>query len=153
MNMQVDGIPIATTGGYCGPTPYEANDAAAVLTILMDTYPGHAWHVRTQGGLFYIRHIVDGMVKPWGMVVKFKDVTHDWKVLKHEVIIKAGEWLERAGLARRASDGTEATYIEGLPDSHQPVIPQKKEPVILASDGMPARQELRPQAILESDNG
>ena len=151
--MNVDGVPIALTGEYEGDTPYMANDAATVLMILMDAYPGHAWHVRCAGGVFYIRYVVEGMNKPWGMVVKFRDVQHDWKVLKHEVIMMAGEWLERAGLARGVADGTETVHIEGVPLRDQPYRNSVADPVLVGSDGMPVREVLRRQVAKEMDGG
>ena len=41
--------------------------------------------------------------------------------MKREIIMKAGEWLERAGLRRGVGDGDqEIVKVEGVPDKWQP---------------------------------
>lgn len=100
-------------------------DAHTVIEILTAAYPGHPWACRVDGGIFFIRHLE--FPGPWGMVVKFKDVTHSAAAFKREMIMKSGEFLERAGLARGRADGSPIVRVEGVPDRYQP----KKQPIIL----------------------
>ena len=102
-----------------GTNKKEEADAHMVLTLLTQAYPGHPWWVRVEGGCIFIRHLLFG--KNWGMNVKFKHVNHDAAVFKKEIIMKAGEWLERAGLARGREDGSDILKVEGIPDKDQPI--------------------------------
>jgi hypothetical protein len=102
-----------------GDTKREEADAHTVLEILCDVYPGHPWAARVSGGVVFIRHLELG--HNWGMVRKYKDMTHDAAVFKREIILAAGEWLERAGLARGRANGDEIIRVEGIPDKHQPI--------------------------------
>ena len=40
--------------------------------------------------------------------------------MKREIIMKAGEWLERAGLVRGRANGDEIQRVEGVPEKYQP---------------------------------
>jgi hypothetical protein len=101
-----------------GGSKKEEADAHTVLEILCAAYPGHPWAVRVEGGCVFIRHLELG--NNWGMNAKFKDLAHDAAVFKKEVIMKAGEFLERAGLVRGRANGDEIVHVEGLPDKYQP---------------------------------
>jgi hypothetical protein len=90
----------------------EAEDIVAVLTI---AYPGHPWAVRVYDGGFFIRHLA--FPTNWGMNCKYKDTGHDWAVMRREIIMKAGEWLERAGMRRGRYDADqEIGRVEGVPE-------------------------------------
>jgi hypothetical protein len=62
------------------------------------------------------------MGKNWGMNAKFKDIKHDAAVFKKDIIMKAGEFLERAGLVRGRATGEPIVHVEGIPDKDQPII-------------------------------
>lgn len=102
-----------------GRTTAQEADAEKVLGILCDVYPGHPWAVRVDGGCIFIRHLELG--NNWGMNVKYNKVNHDAAVFKKEIIMKAGEWLERAGLVRGRANGDEIIRVEGIPERDQPI--------------------------------
>ena len=54
------------------------------------------------------------------MVKKFKDISHDATRFKKEIIMAAGEFLERAHLTRGRANGDEIISVEGIPDKDQP---------------------------------
>lgn len=90
-----------------------------ILGVLCDVYPGHPWAVRVYDGGFFIQYLDRPFSQPYGMNCKYRDVAHDAAVMKREIIMKAGEWLERAGLVRGRYNGDEITYVEGVPDKYQ----------------------------------
>jgi hypothetical protein len=102
-----------------GDSKLEEADSVKVLEILCEVYPGHPWATLVRGGIVFVRHL--GLGKNWGMVRKYKDITHDSAVFKKEIIMAAGEFLERASLKRGRSTGDEITHFEGIPDKHQPI--------------------------------
>lgn len=101
-----------------GGTKQQEADAQAVLEILCDVYPGHPWATRVDGGIVFIRHLELG--SNWGMVKKFADIKHDATRFKHDIIMAAGEFLERAHLSRGRANGDAILHVDGLPDKYQP---------------------------------
>jgi len=62
------------------------------------------------------------------MNCKYKDIGYSASAMQREIIMMAGEWLERANLRRgRNINEDEIEYLEGAPEKYQP----KKEPIIL----------------------
>ena len=102
-----------------GDTKLEEADANKVLEILCEVYPGHPWATLVRGGIVFIRHL--GLGHNWGMNAKFKDINHDATSFKKEIIMMAGEFLERANLKRGRSNGDDLVRVEGVPDAHQPI--------------------------------
>jgi hypothetical protein len=101
-----------------GSTDAQASEAEKVMHILCTAYPGHPWAVRVDTGIIFIRHLqFEGS---WGMNLKTREA--DWSAsnLKKKIILLAGEWLERAGLARGRENGDEIVRVEGLPEKDQP---------------------------------
>jgi hypothetical protein len=96
------------------------NKAVEIMELLTAAYPGHPWAVRVDGGVIFIRYLDVRLSGNWGMAMKEKDSNHDAAVLKREVIRMAGEWLERAGLARGRANGDEIVTVEGIPDRFVP---------------------------------
>jgi hypothetical protein len=88
-----------------------------VLEILDRHYPGFPWGVESRGGMVIIRNALFG--PSWGMASRFGDVAHDAKAREREIVMKAGEFLERGALKRGMWDGSEVTHFEGAkkPDS------------------------------------
>lgn len=78
---------------------------------LCAAYPGYTWHVRIDGGMLIIKNLAISDV--WSMAVKYSSIAHDAKRRKHEVIMKAGEFLEAASLKRGTADGSVAKDLEG----------------------------------------
>lgn len=111
-------------------------DAHKVMEILCAAYPGHPWAVRVDGGVIFIRHLEFGN-NGYGMCAHFADVKHDAAVFKREVIMKAGEFLERAGLVRGRANGDEILHVDGVPEKYQPNRP----PVILTPIGPQISEE------------
>lgn len=96
-------------------TPSDAAIAGDVGLILTDAYPGHPWHVNVSSkqGILHIKHM--RMSNKWGIVRKLGNVLPDAKVFKHEVVMAAGELLERAGM-RVGKDVQESIVgIDGIP--------------------------------------
>ncbi|HMI38734.1 MAG TPA: hypothetical protein VK500_02425 [Nitrospiraceae bacterium] len=103
-----------------GDTKTEEADGHHVLEILVAAYPGHPWAARVSGGVVFIKHLEFGT--NWGMVKKFADIKHDAAVFKKEIIMAAGEFLERAGLVRGRANGDEIVHVEGVPEKDQPKV-------------------------------
>lgn len=119
-----------------GSTPALQSDADSILEILCLAYPGHPWAVRVDGGVIFIRHLASPAAN-WGMNCKVRNVNHAAAVLKREIVKMAGEFLERAGLARGRYDDTEIQRVEGVPEKFQPqhiVLKPTQEPGILHGD-------------------
>ena len=72
--------------------------AKELAEYLATAYPNHSWHVRIDGGIVVVKNMaISGTI---GMVRHFKDIAHDAKTRKHDILIAAGELLERARLRR-----------------------------------------------------
>ena len=142
---------MAVTLFYEGDNRLEEADAKTVLDILCEVYPMYPWAVSMRGGVFFIRHL--DFPHNWGMVVKFGEVRHDAAVLKREVIMKAGEWLERANLRRGVAREDMIGRVEGVPEKYQPPEPAaertyKFDNAIVNESGA-LRTTPRPQVIQE----
>ena len=106
-----------------GDTPAEEREAQTVLEILNGVYSWVPWHVSMRGGVIHIKDLSIAN-RGWGMAVKFKNINHDSAVLRREIIMKAGEWLERAGKLRHRDDHEDIRRVDGLPAAHQPIVRQ-----------------------------
>jgi hypothetical protein len=85
--------------------------AVEASSILGQEYPQHSWHVRCDGGVMFIRCMsVSGTV---GMARHTKDFAHDAQRRKHDIIMAAGELLERAHLKRKSRELEFAKVLEG----------------------------------------
>lgn len=91
--------------------------AADVGHALIEAYPGHQWHVRIGGGILMIKHM--RLSAQMGIARKYDRLTWDAGRRKREVIMAAGEFLERAGLTRgRVVEGEVAKGVEGALAKH-----------------------------------
>ena len=100
-------------------TEHDADESLAggILRTLIDAYPGHAWFVLIRGGVIQVKNTE--WHHAWGMSLHYSQVIHDAKVMKAEVIRAAGEFLERAHVARgMKNDGDSVRRIEGVPQKH-----------------------------------
>ena len=138
-------------------TESQESEATKVLLLLTAAYPGHPWGVLVRGGVIHIRHY--GFANSgWGMCVKFKNINHDSAVMKREIILMAGEWLERAGMKRGRHDADqEIEHLEGVPAKYQPLKsarPAKLEHPVIAGNGEDVLREIpRPQALKGNIDG
>ncbi len=86
--------------------------AVQVLDVLMACYPSYSWHVREIDGALVIKEqALTAMFGQYGMMLKSHE-SYSWSDLKREVILAAGEFLERANLPRGKWTGQEAE-LEG----------------------------------------
>lgn len=99
-----------------GGTKAQEAEANWILEALTIAYPSHPWAVRVYDGGFFIRHL--DFPKNWGMNCKGNYASAS--LMKRDVILKAGEWLERANLARGRSNGDPILHVEGVPEKDQP---------------------------------
>lgn len=107
-----------------GETQAQIDEAQAIIEALDLAYPGHPWGVRVYDGGFFIRHL--DCPATWGM--NCKGTYASASLLKRDVIMKAGEWLERAGIARaRYDEDQPEVRVEGVPERFQTVKKEEKE--------------------------
>lgn len=90
--------------------------ASRILRVLVEAYPAHGWFVLIRGGVIQVKNL--DWHPNWGMALHYTQVTSDSKVMAQEVRRAAGEFLERANVARGANTGERVTHIEGIPDKH-----------------------------------
>lgn len=130
-----------------GATKAQEDEAEMILGALTAAYPNHPWAVRVYDGGFFIRNLL--FPKNWGMNCRYRDVAHDAAVMKRQIIMLAGEWLERAGLKRGRGDADqEIEHLEGAPQSAQPHQPMPDDIKIVMADALtPLRETPRPQAV------
>ena len=140
-----------------GATKAQEAEAEGVLAILTQFYPGYAWGVRVYDGGIFIRNL--DFPANWGMNIRAKNIQHDAAVFKREVVMMAGEWLERANLRRgRNVNEEQAQWLEGAPVQNQPAAIKEKlkldELVSIETAKMEAakkengiRDTVRPQAV------
>lgn len=101
-----------------GATKAQESEAESIIGVLTTAYPGYPWAVRVYDGGFFIRNL--DFPAQWGMNCKYKNISHDAAVMKKQIIMYAGEWLERAGLRRGRANDDEIKRLEGAPEKHQP---------------------------------
>lgn len=144
-----------------GTTKAQEDEAEDVLNVLTMAYPGYPWGVRVYDGGIFIRNL--DFPANWGMNIKVKNIQHDAAVFKREIIMMAGEWLERANLRRgRNIHDDPIKKLEGAPDNHQPGWAKEKikleelakaEVAKIATDtsvDAALREKARPQAIKQA---
>lgn len=104
-----------------GGTKAQEDEAEEILECLTTAYPNHPWGVRVYDGGFFIRHLA--YPHNWGMNYRGSKESYSASALKRQIIIMAGEWLERAGVARGRFDADqEIVRVEGVPEKYQPVV-------------------------------
>lgn len=97
---------------YCdGDNDLAKSYSRAAAEALVSCYPNHSWWVETKGGALVIKHFgISGML---GMVRHTSSLDFSATNFKKEVILAAGELLERAGLSRGAYTGEAVQAFEG----------------------------------------
>ncbi len=90
--------------------------AEQMLADLCVAYPGHAWFVLIKGGVVQIKNM--DWNASWGMALHYSQIKGDAAERKRDVIRAAGEFLERANVARARRTEGRVTRVEGIPDKH-----------------------------------
>lgn len=135
-----------------GATQAQHDEAHWILDALTVAYPGHPWAVRVygddKGGGFFIRHL--DFPANYGMNCRHRTSTYSASSLKREVIKMAGEWLERANLARGRWNEDPIKRVEGVPEKYQPEpdvtkLPQYQFDTVIDSSAFELREVPRPQ--------
>ena len=117
--------------------------ACSILNDIYQAYSENRWFVQVKGGVIFIREL--SFPSNWGMVRKLKDTDFSASNLKHDVMLSAGEWLEKANMARGSKNGGEDFgRVEGVLERWQPVPLVKPESVTDLDD---LRTTIRPQAL------
>lgn len=89
--------------------------AKHMLADLVQAYPGHAWFVAIKGGVVHVKDL--DLNDKWGMCLHYSQIKGDANERKRDVLRAAGEFLERANVARGAKrSGQHVRHIEGVPD-------------------------------------
>ena len=136
--------------GYEGETQSLEEDAKGILSLLWNCYPGHPWYVHCRPGHVFIQYLSFRSKGTWGMSLRVTEVDHDAAVFKKKIISLAGEWLERAGIARgRYEEGSDASFkVEGVPDSFTPqALPEEQVKFVQPDSIDKLRQDAHPLAI------
>lgn len=119
-----------------GATKAQEDEANGIIHALTVAYPGYPWAVRVYDGGFFIRNLE--YPYNWGMNFKYKSFGYSASAMQREIILKAGEWLERAHLKRGRNNGDEIEILEGVSEKYQP-----KKPALILN---PAEQQTNPNA-------
>jgi hypothetical protein len=90
--------------------------AEQMLADLCKAYPGHAWFVIIRGGIVQVKNM--DFNDKWGMVLHYSQLKADAQERKKQLVLRAGEFLERANIARGAKTEEKVMHIEGIPDKH-----------------------------------
>ena len=97
-------------------TEHEIDEPMAreIVNTCSTAYPGHDWFCLIRGGVIQVKLME---ISPnWGMVLHYSQVKGDAGARKKEVIRAAGEFLERANLARGYKRDEIVAHVEGIPD-------------------------------------
>jgi hypothetical protein len=86
--------------------------AKEAIQTLVAHYPGHDWHVTIKGGIMHVKAL--NIHHQWGMCAHYRQIKHDANERKREIVMKAGEFLERANLKRGAYEGQRVAAVEGI---------------------------------------
>lgn len=137
-----------------GATKAQEDEANSILEALTTAYPNHPWAVRVYPGGFFIQHLdYDG---PYGMNCKYKNFGFSWSSMKREIIMMAGEWLERVGLARGVGDGEQVIKrVDGIKEKWQPAEFREEKHVknVVIAEAPLREKPLRSAAQQEQENG
>jgi len=96
-----------------GDSPISEQFAKEAAEALFDAYPNHSWWVECRGGIMIIKHfMLSGLRGVIGMVRHMSAMEHDAKKRKKDIIMSAGELLERAHMRRGAYTGDMPTIME-----------------------------------------
>ena len=87
-----------------------AKDAAEAL---VQEYPNHSWWIECKQGVLIIKHLeASGLRGSIGMLRKVESLAHAAVARRREILMAAGELLERAGLRRGARTDDPVDHLE-----------------------------------------
>lgn len=97
-------------------TEHERDEGMAqdTLKTLVRHYPGHAWFIVIKGGVMHVKNL--HFNDKWGMCLHYSNIKGDTTARTRSVVRAAGEFLERARVARGANTGERVRRLEGVPD-------------------------------------
>jgi hypothetical protein len=96
-----------------GDNPLADACAKESAELLVSAYPNHSWWIECKGGVLIIKHLeASGRRGLIGMLRKMDQLSHDATRRKREILMAAGELLERANLARGARTDDPVTTFE-----------------------------------------
>lgn len=121
-----------------GATKAQEDEANSILEVLSTAYPSHPWGVRVYDGGFFIRHL--DFPPDWGMNCNKPTLAYSASALKRQIIMMAGEWLERANLKRGRGEDATIGHIEGIPERFQ--LPSSK-PAMQFDDFVIEKKEIQ----------
>ena len=89
---------------YCfGDNPIADACAKEAAEYLVAAYPNHGWWVECKQGVLVIKHLeASGARGLVGMLRKMDQLAHDAGARRKDLVLAAGELLERANLRRGA---------------------------------------------------
>lgn len=134
-----------------GATQAQFDEAKAILEALDLAYPDHPWSIEIRGdetgGNVFIKHLA--FQGNYGMNIRHtkKDMAfYSSSAFKREVILRAGEWLERMGLPRSRYDADRPLLYEadGVKKKEAP-----KTQVVIATNEL--RETPRPQVLKQKE--
>ena len=127
-----------------GMTDSQEHEAHGILEVLNLAYPNHPWYVRVYNGGFFIRHM--DFPSTWGMNYRSGQASYSSSALKRQIILMAGEWLERCNLKRGMGDGEQKIlHAEGVPQKDQPRGNPLPEGIQIVHAEPEIRNDPRPQ--------
>ena len=99
---------------YCyGDTKMEDAFAKDASEIMVAAYPNHSWSVECKQGVLIIKHMeASGRRCLIGMLRKIDQLSTDAKRRKQQILLAAGELLERAHMPRGARNEDPVTGFE-----------------------------------------
>lgn len=136
-----------------GATQAQYDEARAILEALDFAYPDHPWSVELSGdetgGRVFIRHLA--FQGNYGMNVRHnkKDAAfYSSSAFKREVILRAGEWLERMGIprGRYETDYPLVKTADGVPQK-----PAANVDAVIQTSDFEVRETPRPQALKQKE--
>lgn len=113
---------LKTTQFAAGENLPALNLAKDLLNEICQQYGGYNWKVDVKGGVVFIQEM--SFPQNWGMVRRLKESDFSASNLKKDVLMSAGEWLERASLQRKRLqfELTSPYRAEGVPERDQPIL-------------------------------
>lgn len=118
----MDDSGLQTPQFVCADNPAATHLAKDLLNDLCTKYGNYSWGVRIVGGVVHVCEMSAATTSvKWGMARKLLASDFSASNLKKDVLMSAGEWLERGNLPRKTIkyEQDDQYRVEGIPDSDQ----------------------------------